>query len=46
LRERLACDLDVAARDVYEFGGARCDRIVASVLRRIEAALASKPRGA
>lgn len=37
LRERLAGDLDVAAREIYEFGGARCDRIVAAVLRRLEA---------
>jgi RNA polymerase sigma-70 factor, ECF subfamily len=35
LRESLARDLDVAARDVFAFAGARCDRIVANVLAQI-----------
>lgn len=34
LREALARDLDVAAADVFGFAGARCDRIVATVLAR------------
>jgi RNA polymerase sigma-70 factor (ECF subfamily) len=35
LREALARDIDVAARDLFNFGGARCDRIVASVNTRL-----------
>jgi DNA-directed RNA polymerase specialized sigma24 family protein len=35
LRESLARDVDVAERDVFEFGGRHCDRIVAAVLARI-----------
>lgn len=35
LRMSLARDLDDAGRDVYEFGGARCDRVVAAVLARL-----------
>ncbi len=34
LRESLAQDFDLAERDVFEFGGARCDRIVATVMAR------------
>lgn len=42
LRESLSRELDTAERDLYEFGGADCDRIVARVLSRIaEHALAS-----
>jgi len=36
LRESLAHDIDVAERDIFQFAGARCDRIVASVLSRLE----------
>jgi RNA polymerase sigma-70 factor (ECF subfamily) len=36
LRESLARDIDVAERDLYDFGGAHCDRIVARVLARLE----------
>jgi RNA polymerase sigma-70 factor (ECF subfamily) len=36
LRESLARDIDVATLDAYGFDGARCDRIVASVLARLE----------
>jgi RNA polymerase sigma factor (sigma-70 family) len=36
LREALAEEVDLAQRDVYEFGGAHCDRIVARVLSRLE----------
>jgi RNA polymerase sigma-70 factor, ECF subfamily len=36
LRESLAHDFDLAERDVYEFGGARCDRIVANVMARLD----------
>lgn len=35
LREALAQEIDLAERDVFEFGGAHCDRIVASVLAEI-----------
>jgi RNA polymerase sigma factor (sigma-70 family) len=35
LRESLACDFDLAERDLFEFGGRRCDRIVARVLSRL-----------
>ena len=35
LREALARDMDTATADVFGFAGARCDRIVATVLRRI-----------
>ena len=37
LRESLAHEIDLAERDVYAFGGWRCDRIVASVLAALEA---------
>jgi RNA polymerase sigma-70 factor (ECF subfamily) len=37
LREALAQDFDVAERDVFSFGGAHCDRIVAAVLGRLAA---------
>jgi RNA polymerase sigma-70 factor (ECF subfamily) len=35
LREALVRDIDTAAIDVFGFAGARCDRIVASVLARL-----------
>lgn len=35
LRESLARELDLAERDVFEFGGARCDRIVERVMSRL-----------
>ncbi|MFL9867047.1 RNA polymerase sigma factor [Paraburkholderia fungorum] len=35
LRESLAHEIDLAERDVFEFGGARCDRVVANVLARV-----------
>ena len=35
LREALARDLDIATGDVFAFAGARCDRIVATVLARV-----------
>lgn len=38
LREALAGEFDVAERTLFEFGAARCDRIVASVLARLEEA--------
>ena len=37
LRESLAQEIDLAERDLYEFGGVHCDRIVASVLVRLDA---------
>jgi RNA polymerase sigma factor (sigma-70 family) len=43
LRVSLARDLEVLERDVYEFGGARCDRIVAAVLARLADELGSDP---
>jgi RNA polymerase sigma-70 factor (ECF subfamily) len=39
LRESLAQELDLAERDVFSFDGARCDRIVAGVLERLEGAV-------
>lgn len=35
LRESLAQALDLAERDVFEFGGTRCDRVVANVLSKL-----------
>jgi RNA polymerase sigma-70 factor (ECF subfamily) len=35
LRESLAREFDLAERDVFEFGGARCDRIVERVISRL-----------
>jgi len=37
LRESLAQEIDLAERDLYEFGGVHCDRIVATVLERLDA---------
>jgi RNA polymerase sigma-70 factor (ECF subfamily) len=37
LREALARNIDLAERDVFEFGGERCDRIVHRVLSRLSA---------
>jgi RNA polymerase sigma-70 factor (ECF subfamily) len=36
LRESLAQEIDVAGRDLYVFGGVRCDRIVAAVQLRLD----------
>jgi RNA polymerase sigma-70 factor (ECF subfamily) len=36
LRESLAKDIDVAERDIFEFEGVHCDRIVANVLTQLE----------
>jgi RNA polymerase sigma-70 factor (ECF subfamily) len=36
LREALAKEIDLAERDVFEFGGQHCDRVVTSVLARLE----------
>jgi RNA polymerase sigma factor (sigma-70 family) len=35
LRDALGPEMETAERDVYEFGGARCDAIVATVMSRI-----------
>ncbi|CAB3710030.1 RNA polymerase sigma factor [Paraburkholderia rhynchosiae] len=35
LRESLAQDIDLAERELFEFAGARCDRIVQNVMARI-----------
>jgi RNA polymerase sigma-70 factor (ECF subfamily) len=35
LREALAQDLDLAERDLYDFGGTRCDRVTAGVLAKL-----------
>ena len=35
LRESLAREVDTAMQDVFSFAGARCDRIVATVLERV-----------
>jgi RNA polymerase sigma-70 factor (ECF subfamily) len=37
LRESLAQEIDLAERDLYEFGGAHCNRVVAAVLARLDA---------
>jgi RNA polymerase sigma-70 factor (ECF subfamily) len=37
LREALAQELDIATQNVFGFDGARCDRIVRSVLARLDA---------
>ncbi|HEY0488269.1 MAG TPA: RNA polymerase subunit sigma, partial [Telluria sp.] len=36
LREALSRELDVALEDAFAFDGARCDRIVANVLARLQ----------
>lgn len=36
LRESLARELNIAERDLFEFGGENCDRIVAGVLARLK----------
>ncbi|HSW07296.1 RNA polymerase sigma factor [Aquabacterium sp.] len=36
LRESLAREIDVAARDLFDFGGEHCDRIVAAVNTRLD----------
>jgi RNA polymerase sigma-70 factor (ECF subfamily) len=38
LREALAREIDIALADAFAFAGARCDRIVAGVLDRLDAA--------
>jgi RNA polymerase sigma factor (sigma-70 family) len=35
LRESLAQEIDLAERDLFEFGGAHCDRVIAGVLARL-----------
>jgi RNA polymerase sigma-70 factor, ECF subfamily len=35
LRESLAQDIDLAERDLYQFGGVHCDKVVAAVLSRL-----------
>jgi len=37
LRESLAAEIDLAERDVFDFGGDHCDRLVAGVWRRLAA---------
>lgn len=36
LREALAREVDLAERDIFEFGGQHCDRVIASVLARLD----------
>jgi len=36
LRESLAREIDVAERDLFDFGGAHCDRVVAAVTLRLD----------
>jgi len=36
LRESLAREIDVAERDLFDFGGTRCDRVVAAVNTRLD----------
>jgi RNA polymerase sigma factor (sigma-70 family) len=35
LREALAQEIDLAERDLFEFGGTQCDRVIAQVLARL-----------
>jgi RNA polymerase sigma-70 factor (ECF subfamily) len=35
LREALAREIDLAERDIFEFGGRHCDRVIANVLGRL-----------
>jgi len=35
LRQSLERDVDAATADIFGFAGARCDRVVASVLARL-----------
>jgi RNA polymerase sigma-70 factor (ECF subfamily) len=44
LREALAREIDLGFEDAFAFAGARCDRIVAGVLARLNAAPAVRPR--
>jgi RNA polymerase sigma-70 factor (ECF subfamily) len=44
LRESLARELDIVTSDVFQFGGERCDRVVAGVLARLQAFLAGASR--
>ena len=43
LRDALAREFDTCVDDAFSFAGERCDRIVASVLQRIDAATDSAP---
>jgi len=43
LREALAREIDLGFEDAFAFAGARCDRIVASVLARLDAAPGVRP---
>jgi hypothetical protein len=35
LREALAREIDVAERDLFDFGGTHCDRIVGTVMQKL-----------
>jgi len=37
LREALAKEIDLAERDIFEFGGKHCDRMVERVMARLDA---------
>jgi RNA polymerase sigma-70 factor (ECF subfamily) len=43
MREALAQEMDLAEHDLYEFGGAHCDRVVAAVLARLAAPTGTVP---
>jgi RNA polymerase sigma-70 factor (ECF subfamily) len=43
LRESLAEELDLAERDVFDFGGDHCDRVTAAVLRRLDETAPAPP---
>jgi RNA polymerase sigma-70 factor, ECF subfamily len=45
MREALAQEMDLAERDLYEFGGAHCDRVVAAVLARLAPTTGTVPGG-
>jgi RNA polymerase sigma factor (sigma-70 family) len=46
LRESLAREIDLAEHDLFEFGGAHCDRVVATVLSRVAKGQDGGERGA
>jgi RNA polymerase sigma-70 factor (ECF subfamily) len=43
LREALTREIDTAAQEIFAFAGARCDRIVATVLARLSTAFGENP---
>ena len=44
LREALSCEIDHGLETAFSFDGARCDRIVANTLARLDDAIPSSPQ--